>query len=431
MITVEPDDYLNQVDEEIKSLSRKITMNGFRPGKVPVGVAKKFYGNSVLADHLDKLLKNILTNYIKENDLQVLGHPLSYEVKPQQINVLKSEPYDFGFELGLIPQFELPDLEHTTFEKKVLFVTEELIEEDIDRLRARYGERSNPEVIGDEDILLGEWAELNDDNELKEGGIASTASFSMKLIKDDHYAQLLRQLSKNESAIVNIKTAFNNDLELIFHNILKTDHHAAGEMNERFRFTLLNITHIQKASMNQDFFDIAFGEAEINSETEFRDRIKSDLERKYLQYTNIKLNREVQEYILQHTHMSLPGEFLRKLIIANKEEEPQDLTDRQLTQHLQQVKWELIQGKIVRENQLSVTREELMDFARLDIINYYKNEVPEGDEALSKLATALLDDEKYILRITDHILNDKIFELLKTKISTEEKAVDIHEFYHH
>jgi trigger factor len=102
-----------------------------------------------------------------------------------------------------------------------------------------------------------------------------------------------------------------------------------------------------------------------------------------------------------------------------------------LTQHLQQVKWELIQGKIVRENQLSVTREELMDFARLDIINYYKNEVPEGDEALSKLATALLDDEKYILRITDHILNDKIFELLKTKISTEEKAVDIHEFYHH
>ncbi len=430
VVNVEPDDYLNDVDEEIKSLSRKITMNGFRPGKVPVGLTKKFYGNSVLADHLDKLINSTLSNYIKEKDLQVLGQPLPYEVKHQQINVLRPEPYDFGFELGLIPVFELPDLEHITFEKKLLHVTDKMIEEEIDRLCAKYGERSNPDVIGDGDIVYGEWKELNDNGELKENGISSTSSFSIKLVKDDGSAQLLKKLSKNESVEINVRTAFSNDMELIIHSILKTDHNTAGQMNERFRFTLLNITHIDKAALHQQLFDLAFGKAEINSEDELRSRVKSDLENEYLKYTSSKLDRAIQEYLLNHTNMSLPVEFLRKLINSNKEG-AEDITEQQMNQHMNQVKWDLIHDRIVRENELSVAREELIDYIKLDILNYYKNEMSEDEEALSRLVNSLLNDEKYVRRISDQVLNDKVFELLKSKISIEEKAVDLHEFYHH
>jgi trigger factor len=228
---------------------------------------------------------------------------------------------------------------------------------------------------------------------------------------------LLKKLSKNEAVEINVRTAFSNDMELIIHSILKTDHNTAGQMNERFRFTLLNITHIDKAALNQQLFDLAFGKAEINSEDELRSRVKSDLENEYLKYTSSKLDRAIQEYLLNHTNMSLPVEFLRKLINSNKEG-AEDITEQQMNQHMNQVKWDLIHDRMVRENELSVAREELIDYTKLDILNYYKNEMSEDEEALSRLVNSLLND-------------DKVFELLKSKISIEEKAVDLHEFYHH
>lgn len=433
VVNVNPEDYTTKLDEEIKSLSKKMTLNGFRPGKVPVGMAKKMYGNSVLAEHLDKLLNESVLAYIKEHDLKVLGQPIPFQVKHQHLDINRPEAYDFGFELGLIPAFEIPALEAKTLERKVLLITDEMIAEEIDRLRSLQGTRSNPEVAGEEDILYGEWKELDESGEVKEGGITATSSFSLKLVKDEVTRQLLMNLAKKDTTDINIRTAFANDMELIIHNILKTDHHAADHMNDRFRFTLLNINHIEKANLDQELFNKAFGEGIINSEDELKERIKSDLSKEYDKYAATRFDREIQDYLINETSMSLPVEFLRKLINANKKEDAANIDDEQLMQSLQQVKWDLIHDKLVRDNNISVTKEELMERAATDIANYYGGAAAfeNNHEALDRLSASLMEDEKYVARLRDQLLNDKIFELLKSKISSVDKAVDQHEFFHH
>lgn len=433
VVNVHPEDYSTKLDEEIKSLSKKISLNGFRPGKVPVGMAKKMYGTSVLAEQLDKLLNETVLAYIKDNDLKVLGQPIPFEVRHQHFDVNSPQVYDFGFELGLIPPFELPEMEGKTIEKKVLAVSDEMIAEEIERLRSIHGARSNPETVGEEDILYGEWKELDENGEIKEGGIAATSSFSVKLVKDEVTRQLLFNLKKKESTDVAIKTAFGNDMELIIHNILKTDHHAADHMNDRFRFTLLNINHVEKVAVDQDLFDKAYGEGVIQSEDALKERIKSDLTNEYEKYAASKFDRDIQDYLISETNMNLPVDFLRKLINSNKQADAADLDDQQMLQALQQVKWDLIHDKIIRDNNLAITKEELTDRAKTDIANYYGGAAAfENDPgALDRLADSLLADEKYVNRLSEQVLNDKIFELLKAKITAVEMAVDQHEFFHH
>lgn len=433
VVNVMPEDYAAKLEGEIKSLSKKMSINGFRPGKVPVGMAKKMYGNSVLAEQLDKLLNDSVLAYIKEHDLKVLGQPIPYEVREQQFDVNRLEAYDFGFELGLIPPFELPLLDGKKLDKLVLQISEEMIVEEMERMRSVHGDRSFPEEIGDDDVLYGEWKELEESGDVKEGGIKSGSSFNIKLVKDEVSRQLLRNLKKKESTNLSIKTAFDNDMELIIHSILKTDHHAAENMNDRFQFLLLNITHIEKAVVDQAFFNKVYGEDAVHSEEEWKTRVMADLQQENEKFANTRFDRQIQDYLLAETNMNLPVDFLRKLINSNKQAVAEELNDQQLSQAMQQVKWDLIHDKLIREHSLTATPGELSDRVKMDITNYYGGAAAfENDPgALDRLANSLLNDEKYVARIHDQVMNDKIFDLLKAKIIAVEKPVNEHEFFHH
>ena len=154
----------------------------------------------------------------------------------------------------------MPSLESKTFEKKVLAVTDEMINEEVDRLRSRFGEREYPEVAGDEDILTGKFEELDENASIKENGINSRPHFLLKRLRIRIAKQQLMSLKKDEVTAINISSAFGNDEEMIIHHILHTDHHAAVHMNDRFRFSLKNIIHVKPAELNQELFNKIYGE---------------------------------------------------------------------------------------------------------------------------------------------------------------------------
>jgi trigger factor len=308
-----------------------------------------------------------------------------------------------------------------------------MLDEEIDRIRSVYGKRTYPEVPDHEDILSGEWKELSENGEIKENGISSTSSFSLKIVKDETIKQSLINLKKNESADVNIKKAFGNDTELIIHSILKTSHEMADVMSDMFRFTVMNIIHIEKAELGQELYNTAFGEGKVNSEAELKEFLSNDLANEYNRYATSQLDTAIQNSLISETVIDLPAEFIRKLINANKEKDQPDIDDLQLGDYLNHTKWDLIFDKIVHENNVTVSNEELEAFAIKDIVKYYGNPAmfEENPEALKKLVDSLMADEKYVKRIRDQVLNDKIFELLRGKVSVTEKGVDKHEFFHH
>lgn len=434
MLNIEPADYIGKVDEEIKSLSKKISIDGFRPGKVPQGLTKKLYGDAVLADELNKMISDSLTNYIKEHELKIFGDPLPLSDKKNHIDVRRPEAFSFGFELGLMPNFELPPFEAKTFTKKTLKISDQMIDHEVDRLQSRLGEREYPETIGEEDILIGNFEELNEDGSVKEGGITSASSFSIKIIKDEIARQQLMNLKKEEATSLNIKSAFGNDEELIIHHILRTDHHKAEHMGDLFLFLLKNIVRIKKSELNQDFFDKVYGAGNVTSEEQMREKIREKLVGEYQEFTNSKLDRDIQEYLLSEAKIELPLDFLRRLLNTNRDEGKPEFDDQQFEAAANQFKWDLIFGRLVRDYQVTPSEEEMKSEAKKDIIKYFGGDASyfeQNPEAFDNILATVLKNEKNATEIHHRIVNEKLFALLRSKVKSEEQEVDEHEFFHH
>jgi trigger factor len=434
VVSLQPDDYLGKVDEEIKSLSRKISIDGFRPGKVPTGITRKLYGNTILAEELNKIISDSLTNYIKEKALKVFGQPLPFQARTQQIDVQRPEEYAFGFELGLMPELTMPEMGKKSFVRKALLVSEEMVTEEIERLRSRFGQREFPEIAGEEDILTGKFEELDEHGTVKDGGISSTSSFNLKVIKDPVAKQLLMGLKKEESTDINIRGAFGGDEEMIIHHILKTDHHSAEHMNDRFRFTVSNIIHVVPANLNQELFDKIYGEGIVTSEELMRERIREEMNSDYQRFANAELERDIQKYLIDNTLIELPTDFLRRLMDENREEGQPRMNDEQFEASVRQIKWDMIWEKLTREYQIEVSEDELKSEARREVLNYFgvsAGYFTENPESMDRLVDSVLQDESGKGRLRSRVLNEKLLAVLRSKVTVEDREVNEHEFFHH
>ena len=100
-VDVEEKDYADNVKKQLKEIGKKHAEPGFRPGHVPRGLIAKKYGNAVKYDEVNKLVGNAVYDYIRENEINVLGNPV-----PDKENVLNPEEKDFKlkFNVGVAPR---------------------------------------------------------------------------------------------------------------------------------------------------------------------------------------------------------------------------------------------------------------------------------------------------------------------------------------
>ena len=400
---------------------------------MPPGIARKLYGNTVLVEELNKMISDSVANYIKDNNLNLFGQPLPLPVKDQHIDIQRPAPYSFEFEVGIMPAFGLPPLDTKVFEKKVLKISDEMMNEEVDRLRSRFGEREYPESIAEEDILIGKFEELNEEGVIKEEGITSSSSFSLRLIKDEVVKQQLMNLKKEESIDFPIKSAFGNDEELVIHSILRTDHHKAEHMSDRFRFTLNNIVRVKKAEINQELFDKIYGAGIVTSEEQMREKIKEELAREYGAVSDRRLDSDIENYLISETQINFPTEYLRRLMNESREDGNTDATDEEFIASVNQLKGELIFERLLKENEIIPEEEELREEARKEVINYFggKAAFSQNPESLESIVDTLLKEKESLSRMISRVRNEKLFRLLRSKVQTELKEVDANEFFHH
>ena len=161
-ININPKDYLPKVEESIKTMGKKMNIPGFRPGHVPPGMVKKMYGNEALADELNKLIAESLDNYIKEKNLKILGQPMPVaDEKKQVVDIQSPSEYDFKFELGIHSDFQLPDLNAHEFSNYNVSIEEKTLEDEIEKLRVRYGNAIETEAIKNDSVLSIIFKEIN------------------------------------------------------------------------------------------------------------------------------------------------------------------------------------------------------------------------------------------------------------------------------
>jgi trigger factor len=428
-VKLSPEDYQQLVDSKLKEIQRKASMPGFRPGKVPVGMVKKMYGKSVLADEINKVLNKSLTEYISSNRIDILGQPIPSEETQDQIDWDNQQDFEFSFDLGHAPEFSL-DLNNESFEYKIIKIEEDLIDKEIADMQRRYGKISNPEKVEKNDLIFGVFKELDSEGNELENGITKSASIATDKIKDEKTLNALLGQGKDFELIVDPHLLSDNQADVAA--MLGISAAQAESLSSNFKFTISNISRVEPAELNEELFNKIYGES-IQSIEAFRDKIKSELSGMFNSDSDKFFLNKVVEALVKRYDLQLPEGFLKRwLLLTNDTKLTAEQIEREFPVYAERLKTQILVNKILKENQISVSDQEIRAYVK-DLIakqfaSYNMTTMEEKD--LEDTVSRVLKNDKEYNRILEKMYDDRILAFLKSKLKLNFTEVSFEDFYH-
>lgn len=432
VITVDlgPEDYNPQVDKAIKEQAKKAKLPGFRPGMVPTSHIRRTYGKAILFDEINRLVSDQINQYISENKLDILGQPLPKEDDKNDYQWDFNDTFSFNYEIGLAPQFDVPFNEKSKFPEYVIKADEETLESRIKNLRRSYGKMTNPEVSEDGDVLYSELKQLGADGNELEGGIVNTASVRTDLVDDKKIKKTLIGLKKDDELTLDVKKAFKNVSDVA--RILGVKEEEAESLeNTTFKLTVKNVNRLEEADLTEDFYDKLFGEGTVKTEAEFKEKVREEVESNLAQNAAQKLQNDLYLKGLDAVKVDFPEAFLKRWLKATNPEIKEDELEEGFADFIKNLKWTLIENRIITQNGLEVKYEEVLALAKERIaaqIRMYSPGQEPTDQQLAQYAVQLLGDKEQANRLFDEVKALKVFDYLKGLVKLEKKEIEYNKF---
>lgn len=428
-VKINPEDYKERVDKAIKTQAKKANLPGFRPGMVPPAHIKKMYGKNILVDEINNILNDTLNNYITENKLEILGQPLPKLDDSKEFNWDFADEFEFIYELGLAPEF---DLEFSSKDKLTYYtvkVDEETLASRITNLRKSYGKMSNPDVSADDDVLYADLKQLAADGSVFEEGISVTASVRLDQIEDAKIKKSLIGLKKEDVVTLDIQKAFDSNSSVIS-KVLNISEEDARELKSKFELTVKNINRLEEGDLNQEFYDKIFGPDVVKTEEEFTEKIREELESMMVQNADQKLQADMLKFGLEKVKLDLPDEFLKRWLKATNEK----LSDEELTEGYEDfarnLRWTLIENKIIKDNKIEIKYEEVFATAKNRLDAQFRMYSPQAltEEQLGQYTAQFLQNKENANRIFEEVKAQHVFDYLKGVINLDKKDIDYNKF---
>ncbi|NJB82102.1 trigger factor [Wenyingzhuangia aestuarii] len=417
-VDITAEDYQEKVASVLKDYRKKANIPGFRPGQVPMGLVKKQYGKSVMVDEVNKLLQESLNNYLVEEKLDILGNPLP---KVDGDFNWDAENFSFEFELGLAPQFNV-DLGAAKVAKYNIVANDELINKEVENLQTRLGNKIDQEEVAENSTIEGTFK-----NEEKE--IEAKASVTLEDIKGKLNAKKFIGSKVGDVLELKSKNLFNEASKLAQSLGLQADEVEGLEIPLTFTIEAINIT--EPAEINQEFFDKIFGEGVVSSEEELRTKIKEDAEGQFAQQADQHLLNAITENLIETTSFDLPKEFLIKWLgTAGEKPLSEEEAASEYEKSEKGLRYQLIEGKLMADNDVKVDFQELKDYA----IGFIRQQMAQfgqtnpEDKELEDIAMRVLQNQDEAKRLQSQLISSKMLDLFKEKISFDEKEVSYEEF---
>ena len=428
-VIVNPIDYEKNVKEKLNKYCKTANIPGFRPGKVPFGMIQKKYGASVLSEELNKIVGQALNKYISDNKIEILGNPIPVEKDGFKGDFDKPEDFEFVYQLGLAPKIKVPLSSKSKFEFIKVKVDDKLISQQIEDLSRRYGKLVSADVVGEKDMILVQFVELDKDNVIKEGGIMHSSTISMEFVKDVKVTKEIVGKKVGDKLIVNPYSVSKGGVDTA--SMLGIDQSKLEEISENFEITINEIKVMQPAELNNELFDKLFGKGSVKNEEELKKRVKSDLENMFLADSNRLFTKNVYENLIEKTKVKLPDNFLKRWIkLSNEKEISNEQIDADYDNYAKGIKCQIIQGNIFKENDIKFGHEEIIEFTKgLLIKNYsqYGMPAPE-DKELLKSAQQVLQNKEEANRIYDMLSEEKLTTFFKETVKLKNKEVSYDDF---
>ncbi|SNR29181.1 trigger factor [Maribacter sedimenticola] len=418
-VAITKDDYQDKVDTILKDYKKQANIPGFRKGQVPMGLIKKQYGKAVLVDEVNKLLQDNLNKYLTEEKLDVLGNPLP---KQQDNFDWDQEELAFEFELGLAPSFEVPLKTKKAITQYKIVADKKMIDEQVERIQKQYGKLVSKDVVSKKDEVSG--SVTNEEEEIN-----TTAMLEVDQLKSKKAVDALVGKKVGDEVTLKTKGLFKEDHTLA--SVLGIDKQRAEKLDIEVTFKITEINEREAAELNQELFDKLFGPDKVKSEKELKERIKEDSEKQFEQQADQKLLNDVTEYFIENTKFELPTGFLTKWIQMTGEE---PLTEEQATEEYEKsekgLRYQLIEGKIIRDNDLQVQFDELKEFSKGFIRQQMAQfgQLDPKEEELDSIAARVLGNQEEVKRLSEQLMSQKLLNLYKEKANLKVKEVTYENF---
>jgi len=428
-LLIEKADYTEQVDKKLRDARKKANIPGFRPGMVPAGLIKKMYGKQMVAEEINKMVSDSLYNYIRENDVNVLGEPLPNMTEQKPIDFDNQEDFEFVFDLGIAPEFDVELTKKDKVKFYTITVSDEMIENQVKSYTGRYGKYIQEEVVEEKDMLKGELLEMADGKVNESGLKVQEATLTAAYMKDDAQKALFVGAKKGDIITFNPSLAFENETEIS--SMLKISKEAAKEITSNFQFKIESITRYHESAIDQELFDKVYGDGTVKTEEEFRAKIKENIQENLNADSEYKFGVDAQKMLVEkYNDLAFPDAFLKRWVLSSNENITQETLEEDFPKMIENLKWQLIKNKLEKANDVKVEKEDIDSYARKMAKAQFAQYGMIGmdDEIIANYAKDMMKKEETFRNIMDKVSEEKVLAAVKEAVKLENKEITIEEF---
>lgn len=418
-------DYSAQVEKTLKNFRQKANIPGFRPGMVPMGLIKKQYGTAVKAEEINKILQQKIFEYIKENNVDMLGEPLPCEEQQSTIDFVNGKEFTFEFEIALAPKFDATLGAEDKLPYYRIQPTDEMIDSQVQSYAQRCGEYKQVETYENGDMLKGHLVEAC------EGGVDVREAVLMpSYMKNDEQKALFGGAKVDDVITFNPFAAYNgNEAELA--SLLKVEKSDVAAHNGDFTLTITEITRFVASEINQNVFDAAFGKDVVTNEADFRAKIAEQFAERFEVESDYKLLLDTRSYLMERIgKMEFPEALLRRIMEAGRTEKDAPVSDEDFQKSLTELSWHLIKEQLARKYEIKINDADVLDVAKAatrdQFAQYGMAGVP--DDMLENYAKEMLKQDRTREALINRAVDVKLTAAIKGAVTLNEETISVEEF---
>ena len=424
-VKVSKEDYFPSFDKKLKEYSKTANIPGFRKGMVPAGMIKKMYGSSIFTDEILKAVEKELYNYLNTEKPDIFGQPLPLANDLRQMDINNPVDYEFDFEIGVKPDYSLAKLEKSKATLHKVTATDAMVDEELSRMQVKGGKMTEPEIIdNDENVLNILFTETDADGVITESGVVKENSVILKYFTPA-VQKKCNGKKVGDTIVVQLSKAFDADkLAMILQDLgFEKDDEAAAK--KYFKLDIVKIGLVEKRELNEEFFKEIYPAKDIKTEEELRNGLKEEIQNYWDGQSRNQLQDQLYHYLIDETKMEFPAEFLKRWLQTGGEKpKTTEEAETEFPAFSNQLKWTLISDKLIKENKLEVSNEELREYMKVEVMRYFGS-MSMGDDTswIESYIDRMMKDEKQADASYRRLITDKLFGWIEGQVKPKEKEV--------
>ncbi len=429
-IEISKADYQDKVDKSLRAYGQKANIPGFRKGKVPFSILTKMFGKSVRVEEINRLVSEALYNYIRDNKLNILGEPMTAE--DMTVDLDAQDDFTFRFDVALAPELNVKVDKSISVPYYTITVDDDMVKRQDESFRARFGKQVSVDESTDEkDLIKGSMVELSSDGTPLEGGITVESTIvSPNYFKSDDEKAKFAGVKKGDKVVFNPSKSCNASVAELA-SMLNIDKEKAANVTSDFEMTVTDITHLQPAELNQEFFDSIFGKDTVKTEEEYLAKIREMIAHQLVPESDYRFSLDSRAAIEKAVgDFELPDAFLKRWLLATDKERKAETIDDDYSRMVPDLKWQLIKEQIVKQFDIHVDDNDLKAMAKRvaasQFAQYGMTGVP--DDVLERYGNEMLSNKDTRSRLINQATEMKIQTAIKESVTLNHKEVSMENF---